>query len=267
MQFACLPDGRTIACVNSYEVDFSVHEIFAEDLAAHGLSLMSDATVLDVGANIGLFALYIRDRYPQARIVAYEPMPEAFAALAHNMAVMNPPGRAVQLALGAAPGWADFDYFPGVSALSTQDHALGERMAGGLRALLAGGQDAPVQDILDKTGATEMATDSTFVDQLLRPQVVRAEIDTVSAQLAKLGIDRVDLLKVDTEGAEAQVLAGLAEDDWAKIRQLLVEAHHGEDAARQLDADLRARGYRTQLARHPLCQPGAEVFHIYAARP
>lgn len=267
MQFASLPDGRTIACVNSYEVDFSVHEIFAEDLAAHGLSLTADSTVLDVGANIGLFALYVRDHCPQGRIVAFEPMPEAFAALAHNTAAMTPPGQAVQLALGGKPGWADFDYFPGVSALSTQDHALGERMAGGLRALLAGGQDTPVQDILDKTGATEVATDTAFVEQLLRPIVVRAEIDTLSAQLAKLGIEAVDLLKIDTEGAEAEVLAGLGEADWPKIRQLLVEAHHGEAAARRLEEDLRGRGYRTQLARHPLCQPGAEVFHIYAARP
>lgn len=267
MQSATLPDGRVIACVNSYEVDFSVHEIFAENLAAHGLTLPPGATVLDVGANIGLFALYVRDCCPDSRIVAFEPMPEAFAALERNMAALNPPALAVQLALGARSGWAEFDYFPGVSALSTQDHALGERMAGGLRAMLGGGQSDGVQDILERTGATEAAADTSFVDDLLRPVRVRAQVEPLSAQLAALGIKNVDLLKIDTEGAEAEVLAGLAEDDWSGIRQLLVEAHHGEAAARELEADLGRRGFSTSLARHPLCQPGAEVFHIYAARP
>lgn len=272
MQSATLPDGRVIACVNSYEVDFSVHEIFAENLAAHGLTLPPGATVLDVGANIGLFALYVRDCCPDARIVAFEPMPEAFAALERNMAALKPSALAVPLALGARSGWAEFDYFPGVSALSTQDHALGERMAGGLRAMLGASpnpvrQSDGVQDILERTGATEAAADTSFVDDLLRPVRVRAQVAPLSAQLAALGIDSVDLLKIDTEGAEAEVLAGLAEDDWPAIRQLLVEAHHGEAAARELEADLGRRGFHTSLARHPLCQPGAEVFHIYAARP
>lgn len=267
MQSATLPDGRVIACVNTYEVDFSVHEIFAENLAAHGLTLPPGAVVLDVGANIGLFALYVRDCCSDARIVAFEPMPEAFAALERNMAALDPPALAVPLALGAGSGWAEFDYFPGVSALSTQDHALGERMAGGLRAMLGGGQNDGVQDILERTGATEAAADTSFVDDLLRPVRVRAQVEPLSAQLAALGIKNVDLLKIDTEGAEAEVLAGLAEDDWPGIRQLLVEAHHGEAAARELAADLGRRGFQTSLARHPLCQPGAEVFHIYAARP
>ena len=81
MQSATLPDGRTVFCVNAYEVDFSVHEIFSEDLGAHGLRLPPAGTFLDVGANIGLFSLYLRDRCPQARIVAFEPMPAVFAAL------------------------------------------------------------------------------------------------------------------------------------------------------------------------------------------
>ncbi len=36
---ATLPDGRSIQCVNAYEVDFSWHEVFSDDLTAHGLSL------------------------------------------------------------------------------------------------------------------------------------------------------------------------------------------------------------------------------------
>jgi len=267
MQSATLPDGRTISCVNAYEVDFSVHEIFSEDLSAHGLQLPPDGVYLDVGANIGLFSLYLRDHCPTARIIAFEPMPAVFAALECNLAAMTPPGLAVPLALGAEAGWAEFDYFPGVAALSTQNHEVGKTMSAGLRRLL-GGQQAgdDVQDILDKTGAAEAVADTAFLDDLLRPETVRAQIDTLSAQMAALGVDAVDLLKIDTEGAEREVLAGLAESDWPKIRQLLVEVHLGAEVTEAMAAELQGRGFRTSIGQHPLSQGGAAVFHIYAAR-
>ena len=52
-----LPDGRTVHCVNAYEVDFSAHEIFTDDLAGHGITLPADGVYFDVGANIGLFSV------------------------------------------------------------------------------------------------------------------------------------------------------------------------------------------------------------------
>ena len=267
MQTATLPDGRTVFCVNAYEVDFSVHEIFSEDLGAHGLQLPAAGTFLDVGANIGLFSLYLRDHCPQARIVAFEPMPAVFAALERNLAAMTPPGLAVPAGLGAKAGWAEFDYFPGVAALSTQNREVGRTLSAGLRRLLGGRQAGDgVKDILDKTGATRVAADEAFLDDLFRPETVRARIDTLSAQMAALGVETVDLLKIDTEGAEREVLAGLDESDWPKIRQLLVEVHLGGAVTDTMAADLRGRGFRTSIGRHPLSQGGAAVFHIYAAR-
>ena len=267
MQSATLPDGRTISCVNAYEVDFSVHEIFSEDLPAHGLDLPPDGVYLDVGANIGLFSLYLRDHCPRARIVGFEPMPEAFAAFAANAAALNPPAAAVHLALGDHAGWLEFDYFPGIAALSTQNREVGQRMSAGLRAMLGGGQaNDGVRDVLDRTGAAGVAADAAFLDRLFTPQTVRAQVATLSSEMRRLGIDRVDLLKVDTEGAEREVLAGLDAEDWGKIRQLMIEVHLGERVLAEMEAELRGRGFRTSTGRHPLCRDGAEVFHIYAAR-
>ena len=42
------------------------------------------ATILDIGANIGLFALAARGRFPQAAIHCYEPNPRALAYLTAN---------------------------------------------------------------------------------------------------------------------------------------------------------------------------------------
>lgn len=267
LKTAALPDGRMISCLNTYEVDFSVHEIFSEDLAAQGITLPRDGVLLDVGANIGLFAIHLRDLCPEARIIAYEPIPAVYEALAANAAGLTPPVEAVNLGLAAEPGIIAFDYFPGVAALSTAKPEVGQTLADGLRRLLNGsGAAEDVRAIVERTGGAAAAEDAAFMDTLFRSERVTACVDTLSSQIAALGLHRIDLLKIDVEGAERDVLAGLAEADWPKVAQLVVEAHRGEQDTHEIAAGLRARGYRTTIGSHPLSQGGAPVFHVYAVR-
>lgn len=44
--------------------------------------------ILDCGANVGLSVIFFKRRFPQARIVAFEPDPAVFAALEHNVSKM-----------------------------------------------------------------------------------------------------------------------------------------------------------------------------------
>jgi FkbM family methyltransferase len=80
---------------------------------------------VDVGANVGLFSLYVAATAPAARILAIEPEPGNFARLAFNIAA-NPgaPITPLPLALGDAEGMAQI--------------VLNERDRGGTR-LAAGG--------------------------------------------------------------------------------------------------------------------------------
>ncbi|WP_170294672.1 FkbM family methyltransferase [Roseospira navarrensis] len=267
LQTAVLPDGRTISCVNTYEVAFAAHEIFSDDLTAHRVTLPAAGVFLDIGANIGLFALRLRDKCPQARIIAFECIPAIYRALEANAAALDPPIEAVNLGLWDRPGTLVFDYFPGVAALSTARPEVGRTLADGLRALLSGqGVADDVRALIEHTGADAARDDPAFLDHLFRTEPVTARVDTLSNQIAVLGLDRVDLLKIDVEGAERTVLAGLSDQDWPKVRQLVVEAHQGEDDTLALAADLRARGYRATIGGHPLSQGGAPVFHVYATR-
>ena len=62
-------------------------------------------------------------------------------------------------------------------------------------------------------------------------------------------MDRVDLVKIDVEGAEEQVLAGVAEHDWPRLRQLAIEVHDVDGRLERLAAMLEGRGYRVTSAR------------------
>lgn len=265
---ATLPDGRNIHCVNTYEVGFGWHEIVSDDFTQHGLDLPADGTYVDVGANIGLFCLRLRDLCPAGRIFAFEPMPPAFEALHRNAASMGGPIEVCRMALGAAPGEVVFDHFPAISALSTADHAAGQTLADGLRALLFGqGASDEMRAIIDRTGAHDKLDDDAFIERLFRSEPVTAEVDTLDNVTARYGIGSIDLLKIDTEGQERAVLDGIGPALWPRIRQLLVEVHRGPDELQTILAELDGYGYRSEVEDHPMAQGGAPVFHIYAHQP
>lgn len=50
------------------------------------LPMLRNPVVLDVGANVGVFVLFVRERWPSAVVHCYEPHPETFALLQVNVA-------------------------------------------------------------------------------------------------------------------------------------------------------------------------------------
>ena len=46
--------------------------------------------------------------------------------------------------------------------------------------------------------------------------------------IEKQNIERIDVLKIDTEGAELKILNGIKDDHWEKIKQLIIEIHHDD---------------------------------------
>jgi amino acid adenylation domain-containing protein len=70
-----LPNGMAILHQSKADTDALYDEIFEQHVYfRHGIMLADDACILDVGANIGMFSLYITQHYPQARIYAFEPL-------------------------------------------------------------------------------------------------------------------------------------------------------------------------------------------------
>jgi FkbM family methyltransferase len=55
-----------------------------------------DATILDIGASTGVFAVYAAASAPRSRVISFEPMPSAFALLERNVA-LNGFGERVQV--------------------------------------------------------------------------------------------------------------------------------------------------------------------------
>src|SRR5437763_1453637 len=82
---------------------------------------------------------------------------------------------------------------------------------------------------------------------------------TVSDVVAEHELERIDLLKINVEKAEADVLAGIDENNWPKIWQLTMQIHDIEDRVRAVRADLEGLGYEVAVDQDPLLV-GTDIF-------
>jgi FkbM family methyltransferase len=165
--------------------------------------------VLDLGANVGMFARFCQMHFPDAALVVVEPDAGSMAICKRNTSVYE--GRQVkyvQACVAAAPGRVRLDRSRG---------AWGYRMS-------AAGNSAAAE-----------AADA--VDALTVPDVLTQ---------AAIGSDTpIDLLKCDIEGAEQQVFADCRA--WiGRVRNLITELHPPYTPDGFL-ADLRNNGGRFTL--------------------
>lgn len=193
---------------------FIMRELYSKQLydvlqgAPHG------AHVIDIGANIGAVTMYWARGRPDLRFHAYEPNPQAYASLEHNI---GQNGLATQAtihreAVGRAPGalnlWIDVP-----TAHST---AFGTSPAPGGR----------------RISAPMIGYDDVW---------------------QRMGHQPVHMLKIDAEGAEADILEGASSGALAAVRNAVVEYHDGlvPGAYERCRALLEAAGFACRIHTFP----------------
>lgn len=128
--------------------------------------------VFDVGAHVGDYTREVLKRSPRARVFVFEPHPKTFASL----------GELAEL--------------PNVTPLNL---ALGERDG-----------ELPFYDYRDMDGSFHASLYREVIETLHHaPSVTHTvAVRRLADVAAEYGVDRIDLLKVDTEGHEYAVLEG-----------------------------------------------------------
>jgi len=249
-----LPGGLEIACLNRNEASLIYEEIFEDEVyLKHGVTLVDGDCVFDVGANVGLFTLFVHERSANSRVYAFEPAPVTFGQLRSNVALYGLEATLFNCGLADRTGEAEFTFYPRWSAMS------------GLYA-----------DRAEEEGVTRAALESQepglarYSDDLLQgrfeAETLRVQLRTVSDVLRDEGIARVDLLKVDVEKSELDVLHGIREEDWPKIGQVVVELYEAGGRLEAVESLLRARGYEV-VAEEDRRFRGTGLYNLYAVRP
>jgi nonribosomal peptide synthetase DhbF len=86
---------------------------------------------------------------------------------------------------------------------------------------------------------------------------VECKLCTISDVIDEQGIQRIDYLKVDTEGAELNVLKGIRSDHWPIIRQAVIEVHDGSSGLQNVIEILDRNGFHSVVE-----QPRKTLSHL-----
>jgi FkbM family methyltransferase len=188
--------------------------------------------VYDIGANIGLYSRVMIKWFGAKQVIAFEPMRENFELLQANIALGGSKDmiRPHQLALSDRAGEEELqidDMTSGTAALSS----------------VTGGEAS--------IGRREFG---------LKPKSERVSVTTLDALVASIKTPPPDVIKIDTEGAEALVLAGGRETIRQHLPRLCI-ALHGPQMARDTLTILDGLGYGSfGFVTEPDSRTGAAVW-------
>ena len=210
-----LPDGTSLWCLAPAEalhVHLEVVERRVYLPSGSGMCLPSSGLVVDGGANLGVFSLWVARRRPAVQLLALEPAPRSFELLRRNLeeAGLGCRVAALPLALASEVGEVQLTFYPhmpGNASLwpaekwAERDHIF-----------------APQRH------AQMFASEAVGCTAVTLPGLLRAR--------GLFGRRCVALLKLDVEHHEVSVLEGLrTEEEWAAVDAVVVETHTRAKAA------------------------------------
>lgn len=147
--------------------------------------------ILDIGGNIGITSVYLANRFPNAKIYTFEPLPQNFEILKKNTELYDNI-EVFNVGLGQEDG--SFDIF------MSEDS---ENFGGASLYAEAGGVDTT--------------------------QKITCQVRNANKMLEEIGVKSVDLIKIDTEGAEYDILTALDQDLVAGAKWITGELHGYKD--------------------------------------
>ena len=113
------PMVLTVFSLNPDETRFVHREVFGyRCYLKHGIELHEGDCVFDVGANIGLSALFFHLQCPRVHIFAFEPSPTTFACLKANIELHRVDADLFDCGLAGKSGVAEFSFYPGNTVMS-----------------------------------------------------------------------------------------------------------------------------------------------------
>jgi len=216
--------GGTMICAPPGDGGWTAVEVYAQD--CYGLNALLHGVhhprIIDIGANIGSFSLTVVEKF-DARVLAFEPAPKAFAYLRHNTKV---------------------------------NHC--DAQINSVRAAVVGKCGNGKAELYERSYSSDRS--SFYFDSAVDGSAgCWISVPTVSLD-AVLSREpaTVDLLKMDIEGSEYEVLLNTSPANLKKVSAIVLEYHPMKP---QTEGDLKiclaAAGF--SMTRHVRLAPGLGI--------
>lgn len=187
---------------------WSIKETFLDAFyTCYGATIRDGWTVMDIGAGIGDFSIYVAHTHPQTKVYSFEPFPESYHLLERNIALNGFENvLPFQVAIWSQAGYLHLDNFSG----------------------------EPLQIVSKESPPA-----------INEKGVIKVSALPLSQVFEKHAIEKLDLLKLDCEGAEYKILSGASPEVFNKIERIIMEYHDIDGYHHsQLVSLLEHQGYR-----------------------
>ena len=266
-----IPDRKKIFYLNKEEVDYLYPQM--PNYIKHGIKIEKGNTVFDVGANIGMFSLFINDLCSgEVNLYAFEPIPQIFRVLKLNVERFNSEKTKIYNC-GLSNETKDavqFEYFPKASGFSTRFPDESKAFRKSVSSILLGKPEELPASVRNQINRVPQFLRSFLLNlklsNNLKSETVTCQLKTISQVVREQNIQQIDLLKIDVEKSELDVLLGIDNRDWGKVKQIVIEAHDIDNRIDRIKTLLSERDFKKIIVEQEPLLEKSEYFNIYALR-
>lgn len=179
------PLGVVATALYSRDDMLTVNEVFCRQDYRAGTDLR---VAVDLGANIGISALYFLTRNADSRVYSWEPDPKNIARLGQNLRGFEDRYELAEAAVALRTGTATFGVEPvGRYGTLELDMPTGH----------------PATDLIE--------VETTAIDEVLQQVIDRHR--------------QIDILKIDVEGSEERLVASISDEHLDRIKTIVYETN------------------------------------------
>ncbi|XLS27833.1 amino acid adenylation domain-containing protein [Flavobacteriaceae bacterium M23B6Z8] len=262
-----LEDNLKAFSLNNPETAFAYKEIFLDNAyLQHGIELKPGAVVFDVGANVGIFSMMVSTCFPGTTIYAFEPIPPTFEIMKANTDLYGDQATifAYNAGLSDSHQKVTFTHYPKNSMLSGR---YGDE--GADKGYVRNVMEHQLGSHGEQTGNGENAFIESHIEMMTEESMYSEDYECLllsfSEVVEKHQIERVDLLKIDVERSELDVIAGIKDEHWAIIQQIVIEVHQDGTSLDYVKLLLANKGFICFTEQEDALV-GTDLYNIYAVR-
>ncbi len=194
-------------CVVDFMSLYIYNEIFVEKSYDYPDLGIVDPLIIDIGANTGLFTLRMKQLYPEATLLCYEPFPSNFDQLSQNIKQSG---------------------LKNVNLINKG----------------AGGKSRSEKLFINKQN---IGGHSLFELEARSDEFITIDIQSIGELISNLRQKRIHLIKMDCEGAEYEIIKALDVDLVSDVEVILFESTESVYDLSELLDHLRAIGFSIEF--------------------